>query len=210
MQHEPDVESGWIEQTIAAEFPDLTMRYAIIDAKDGPTGPDLYGQLLDHAGRLDGTKALALPTRPFPASYRSFFRHIGLDPDAQPTPVEAVAQRRMLRGTFESFGVVTDALVIATMDTHVCLGVLDADELDGPLGIRLSRADDPAGPPPGTLVISDAEAPVAPLFGVPVRAAVGSETSRIAIHAIGVPGVPGWMLDHAIEQTSIMIQRGGL
>ncbi len=41
--------------------------------------------------RFGGAQAIALRQKPIPWAYRVFFRHIGLDPDRTPTPVEEVA-----------------------------------------------------------------------------------------------------------------------
>ena len=43
-------------------------------------------------------------SRPVPHAYRVFFRHIGLDPDATRTPVEAAAMDRLLRGRYDAGG----------------------------------------------------------------------------------------------------------
>ena len=45
---------------------------------------------------------------PVPAAYRVFFRHIGLDPDVERTPIEAAVLERMLRGGFLTGGLLED------------------------------------------------------------------------------------------------------
>jgi len=91
-----------------------------------------------------------------------------------------------------------DVPVIALIDTAVPVWALDADTVNGPLGIRVSRAAerlgrDPEGPSlgEGRLVVADADSPLAILFGEP---APGHEptahTRRLALFAVQVAGVP--------------------
>ena len=65
----------------------------------------------------------------------SSFAHIGLDPDIVRTPIEAAVLERMLRGGFLSGGLLSDVLLIALIDTGVAVWALDAESVDGPLGI---------------------------------------------------------------------------
>ncbi len=74
-----------------------------------------------------------------------FFRHIGLDPDVVRTPIEAAVLERMMRGGFLSGGLLDDVLLIALLDTGVPVWALDADSVDGPLGIRASREGERLG-----------------------------------------------------------------
>ena len=111
---------------------------------------------------------MALRREPVPAAYRVFFRHIGLDPDVERTPIEAAVLERMLRGGFPTGGLLEDVLLIALLDTGVPVWALDADSLDGPLGIRPSLEGEPLGRspsapplPPGSLVVADASAALA-------------------------------------------------
>lgn len=209
MRDELEAESGWLDHTFAAEFPTLAMRYIVIEASDRRSSPGMRGRLLDHSTKLTGEKAMALPRHPIPAAYRAFFRQLGMDPDVQPTPIEAVARQRILDGSFRTQGLVFDALVIATLESQVALGAVDADALDGPLGLRTVRDEDPSELPRGTLVVADAEGPVAELFGVPYpRCAVTGETIRVAIYAIGVPGMDVWVLDDALWRVADMITAG--
>ena len=75
---------------------------------------------------------------PIPAAYRVFFRHIGLDPDVTRTPIEAAVLERMLEGGFLSEGLLADILTIGLIDTAVPVWALDADTVNGPLGIRVT------------------------------------------------------------------------
>ncbi len=115
---------------------------------------------------------MAVRREPVPSAYRVFFRHIGLDPEVQRTPIEAAVLERMTKGGFLSGGLLEDALLIALIDTRVPVAALDAEHVDGPLGIRasvegerLGRRPDAAALPAGRLVVADASSPLAVLFG---------------------------------------------
>jgi len=185
------IEIGWIDHALAAEFPELTLRYVIVEARLEASPPELLGQLADLSTRFRGRQAMALPTKPVPSAYRVFFRQVGLDPDVHRSPVEAVSYDRIMRGTFPSFNRVADAVRATIVETHIALGVLDADTLSGPLGIRPS--DD------GVLGFADADHRIGPLFGPPEHAfEPSSRTERVAVTAVGVAGIPTWILDHAL------------
>ena len=63
--------------------------------------------------RFSGAQAINLRNQPIPWAYRVFYRHIGLDPDEQRTPVEELALERMKAGGFKSKNRLDDALTIA-------------------------------------------------------------------------------------------------
>jgi len=143
---------------------------------------------------------------PIPHAYRVFYRHIGLDPDADRTPVEEAAVQRLIRGAFRSENRLDDALLIALVETGVPIWALDADTLAGGLGMRLAGEGerlgrDPEAPPlaAGRIVVADEESPVALLFG---RLAPGhgvtSSTTRMALFTLQVQGVPEIHVEEAL------------
>jgi DNA/RNA-binding domain of Phe-tRNA-synthetase-like protein len=83
---------------------------------------------------------------------------------------------------------------------------LDADTLDGPLGVRLSRHGEPLGRTAhapelhdGQLVVADASVALGPLFGeLAPDHAVHSRTRRLALFALQVPGVPELHVEEAL------------
>ena len=106
-------------------------------------------------------------------------------------------------------------MLIALLDTGVPVWALDAESLDGPLGIRISidgealgRAPSAAPLPPGRLVVADASAALAVLFGELAAAhAPGPRTRTLRVFAVQVPGVPTlyaeealWSCREALEQ----------
>ena len=98
--------------------------------------------------------------------------------------MEAVALRRLKQGGLHSENLVDDALTIAIAETGVPLIALDAERVDGELGLRLARAGetlDGARPLSARqLVVADAERPVAVVLGdVSQDAGVTPETERM-------------------------------
>ena len=71
-----------------------------------------------------------------------FFRHIGLEPDEERVPVEALALERMKKGGFQSRNALDDAITIAVMETSVPVWALDGGAVTGELRAarRRSRA----------------------------------------------------------------------
>ena len=150
-----------------------------------------------------------------PAAYRVFFRQIGLDPDVERTPMEAAVLDRMLRGGFLTGGLLEDVLLIALLDTGVPVWALDADSLDGPLGIRPSREGEGLGReagaallPAGRLVVADASAAVAILFGelAPAHRA-RPRTRRLATFAVQVAGVPTLYVEESLWSARLALQQ---
>jgi DNA/RNA-binding domain of Phe-tRNA-synthetase-like protein len=143
---------------------------------------------------------------PVPAAYRAFSRHVGLDPDVDRPPVEAIVVERLMHGGFRTRGRVEDALLVGALETGVPLWALDADRLSGPLGVRPARDGERLGEgelapdlAPGRLVVADARAPVAVLLGaVGAPFAPGPRTRRLAVFAVRVAGVPAIHVEEAL------------
>jgi DNA/RNA-binding domain of Phe-tRNA-synthetase-like protein len=194
---DPELRRGVVAPALAAEHPGLGLVWTVVDAAPARTPPELRERLRAAADRMHGAQALALRHHDVPHAYRVFFRHVGLDPDAVRTPVEAIALRRMREGGLRPQGLVADALTIAVLDTGVGVWALDADRLAGMLAVRLAAAGEPM--PAGTLVLADEAGPLAVLFEPPAaRAAVARATRRIALVAVAVPGVPELSVQEAL------------
>jgi DNA/RNA-binding domain of Phe-tRNA-synthetase-like protein len=193
-----DLAPGWVDREVAAEFPGLQPWTAppVALPSGGRSPAPLRARLRALADRVHGAEARLLRQRPIPHAYRVFFRHIGLDPDVHRIPVEALVVRRLTAGGLPSEHLVADALTVAVLETAVPVWALDADAVDGPLGIRAAAEAEPlgAGGPPlpaGRLVVADAAGPLAVLFGeaAPGRAAAPG-TRRALLFSVGVAGVP--------------------
>ena len=125
--------AGWCAREVEQELPGL--RLLVREVEVGARG------LADAATRRRTSRRAcancptacaararsAMRREPVPAAYRVFFRHIGLDPDVERTPIEAAVLERMLRGGFLTGGLLEDVLLIALLDTGVPVWALDAD-----------------------------------------------------------------------------------
>jgi len=182
--------AGRVAPVVAAEFPELALWRLDVDGRLERSPEDVRERLRLLADRFRAPEAVLMRTRPVPHAYRVFFRHIGLDPDAQRTPVEQRALERLLHGGFRSAGVVEDALTIAVMETGVPVWALDAARLDGELEVR------EAG---GRLVVADGAGPVVRLFSEPAAPhAVSRETRRVALFSLQVAGVGAMEVGEAL------------
>jgi DNA/RNA-binding domain of Phe-tRNA-synthetase-like protein len=184
---EPEVRHGIVAGAVAAEHPGLWLAWTEVDAAPAPTPRDLRDRLRRMADRMTGAEAIVMRQRDVPHAHRVFFRHIGLDPDIVRTPVEALVLRRMTEGGLHPQGMIADALNVAVLETGV--GVWAFDGLVGAPRIEQDGA---------TLVLADEHGRLAPLFGDPERAAPSRSTRRLALVAIGVPGVADLYVHEAL------------
>jgi DNA/RNA-binding domain of Phe-tRNA-synthetase-like protein len=213
---DPSLEEGWIDAELALEFPELRLVSVTVPAPARRSSPALRQRLRFLADRFHGARALTMRREAVPAAYRVFFRHIGLDPDVQRTPVEAAALGRLLHGGFVSRGSIDDALLVAVVETGVPVWALDAERIDGPLGVRGARAGERLGEGeyaddlvPGRMVVADAVAPAAVLFGdVAPSHRPRRETTRLRLFAVAVPGVPALHVEEALLGCSDVLSEG--
>ena len=209
---EPVPEQGFVALELREEFAGLSLRYLVVERGSGRSPKEVKERLKILSDRFAGAQAINLRHQPIPWAYRVFFRHIGLDPDEQPTPVEALALERMKHGGWKSQNLLDDALTIAIMESRVALRAFDADKLTGRLGIRPSGAGEglegrPGELPAGTLVIADEARPVALLFGATgAGRGVHPKTKRTTLCAVGVAGVPDIALEEAIWLAADVLQ----
>ncbi len=211
---------GWRAREVEEELPGLDM--LVIQAQftggrelTGDSPREIQDRLRELSNHFRGAQAVAMRREPVPAAYRVFFRHIGLDPDVVRTPIEAAVLERMVHGGFRTGGLLEDVLRIALLDTGVPVWALDASTVEGPLGIRPSSEGEPLGRdvdapllPAGRLVVADASAALAVLFGaLAPRHKPVAGTRRLELFAVRVAGVPAlyaeealWSCHAAIEQ----------
>jgi DNA/RNA-binding domain of Phe-tRNA-synthetase-like protein len=195
--------NGWVEPELAEEFPELSLVHARVEVGAARSPREVKQRLRMLADRYTGGKVVHMRQDPVPWAYRVFSRQVGIDPDHDRTPVEAVALRRLKHGGLHSESLVDDALTIAIAETGVPLIALDADRVGGELGLRLARSGETlAGVRPLSarqLVVADGERPVALVLGeVGHDAGVTPETERMVLCALGVKGVPRICLDEAL------------
>ena len=203
MIEDPELTVGFVAAELQDEFPELRLVYTYADTKPGRSPAAVRERLRDASNRFTGGKAVTMRQQPIPGAYRVFFRHIGIDPDDQRTPIEAIAVERLRAGGFRSHGLVEDAVLLATLETGVPVQAFDAAVVEGRLGLRLSQQDeqlDELHPlRSGSLTIADERRPLAVLFGeVAADALPGRRTRRVALLAVRVAGVPAVRLEEAL------------
>lgn len=197
---------GWIAPELRDEFPELRLVWTALAVRPGRSPRELKDRLRDLSNTVRGSNAMVLRQQPIPWAYRVFYRHIGLDPDRDRTPIEAAILERLHRGRFPSRGLVDDALAASLIETGVPLFALDADQLvgDGGLGLRPVDDGERLGEellPAGRIAVVDSRGPVAALFGDPSpEHVVTKRTRRLALFAIQVKGVPVLHVEEALEQ----------
>jgi DNA/RNA-binding domain of Phe-tRNA-synthetase-like protein len=199
-----DTATGWVAAELREEFPGLALRTLLVERGSGRSPREVKDRLRGLAARFGGAQAVNLRHQTIPWAYRVFFRHIGLDPDEQRTPVEEVALERMRRGGFPSRNLLDDALTIAIAESGVALRAFDADRVEGTVGIRPSAEGEPLEGrpgelPAGTLVIADEARPLALLFGALASGrGVSPATNRILLCSVQVKGVPDIAAEEAL------------
>lgn len=211
----PEMEStpGSVSAELAEEFPGLAIRELLVERGSGRSPRVVKERLRELSNSFAGAQAITLRQKPIPWAYRVFFRHIGLDPDRTLTPVEEISLRRMKEGRFKSENLLDDALTIAIMESGAAIRAFDADKVSGaPLGLRSSRPDEslegrPGELPGGTLVIADAERPLALLFGATAEGrGVHPRTKRTLLVSIQVKGVPDAVAEGALWSAATMMR----
>jgi len=200
---ELELEDGWVERELAEEFPELRLLHARLDVKPTRSPPEVRQRLRMLADRYTGGKVVHMRQDPVPWAYRVFSRQVGIDPDHDRTPVEAVALRRLKHGGLHSENIVDDALTIAIAETGVPLIALDAGRCGSALGLRLARDGETLGGgrplSARQLVVADDERPVALVLGeVGMDAGVTPDTDQMVLCALGVKGVPRIALEEAL------------
>jgi DNA/RNA-binding domain of Phe-tRNA-synthetase-like protein len=200
---ELDLVEGWIEAELAEEFPQLGVVHAPLEARPGRSPPEVRQRLRQLANRYTGGRVIHMRQDAVPWAYRVFARQVGIDPDTDRTPVEAIALERLRHGGFRSRNVVDDALTIAIAETGVPVFALDADRVEGEPGLRLSRPGERlAGVrplPARRIVVADDVRPVAVVLGeVSPDAGVTPETERMMLCALRVKGVPPIAVEEAL------------
>ena len=203
--HDPPLAArGPVDAALREEHPGLYIRWLEVDRGSGRAPRELKSRLAALSDRFAGPQAVTFRTKPIPSAYRVFYRHIGLDPDEQPTPPEQVVLERMLKGGFVSRNLLDDALTIAMIESGVPVLAFDADALEGEIRIRPSEPGEtlegrPAELPAGTLVIADDVRPLSLLFGAMASGrGVSPSTAHTALVVIGVAGVPEIAVEEAL------------
>ena len=208
---------GFVEPRLREEFPGLRLAWTAVDERVRGSSREVGRRLRALSDRYLGAGVVAMRTRPIPHAYRTFFRQVGVDPDATRIPSEAAAVARLLKGGFEARDTVADALLIALVETGVPVWALDAGVVDSDsLGIRASVSGEQVGGAPdggtllseGQLVVADLLTIHATLFGEPASGhAPGAQTRRIVLFAVGVDGVPAIHVEEALWVAADVLEK---
>jgi hypothetical protein len=185
---EPVVRAGAVEQAIAAELPGLGIAFCSLPIPGDPvrrSPPEVRERLRALSDRHRGAQAIVLRSRPIPHAYRVLFRHLGMEPDVRRIPVEELVLGRLLAGTFESRGLLHDALATATIETEVGVWALAGEH-----ELRLAQDS-------GTIVVACGHGRVAELFAPP-DAPVTRADRVLTLYAILADGVPHIAVEEAL------------
>jgi DNA/RNA-binding domain of Phe-tRNA-synthetase-like protein len=198
------LDEGWVDPELAAEFPELGLVRARVDARPGRSPRALRDRLRALADRYTGGHVIHMRQDAVPWAYRVFYRQVGIDPDTDRTPVERVALERLRHGGFESRNNIDDALTVAIAETGVPVIALDEERVAGELGLRLAREGERLGGSGRPLsarqiVVSDVHRAVAVMLEeISEDAGVTPQTERILLAALRVKGVPWISVEEAL------------
>ncbi|HEX2161486.1 MAG TPA: phenylalanine--tRNA ligase beta subunit-related protein [Thermoleophilaceae bacterium] len=207
------VERGWIAPELAEEFPGLDVYWLTVDARPGRTPRPVRERMNALAGRITGAHVVQSRQDSVPWSYRVLWRRLGVDPDTDRTPVEALMVERLEHGGLPSRGLPNDAVVVATLETGVPIVVADAAKLSGSPGLRPATTGETVGGPEGTLrhgevVYADEQAPLARLDGqVAAARAVDDDTTAMAVWALAAAAVSQLEIEEALWTAAGMLGR---
>ena len=192
------------------------MLWTGVDARVRGSAPAVRRRLRELSDRYRGAGVVAMRTQPIPHAYRTFFRQVGVDPDAARIPSEAAAVGRLLKGGFETRDALADALLVALVETGVPVWALDAERRGlrqpGDQGVRVrgpggERSGGRGSVAQGQLVVADALTVHAPLFGEPAPGhAPGPQSRRMVLFAVGVDGVPAIHVEEALWVASDVVK----
>lgn len=211
------VQTGSVDPLLAAEFPGLELRWQAVRLASWASPGPLRRRLRALSDRYSGARVVAMRTQPIAHAYRAFYRQIGLDPDQTRIPSEAAAVSRLVHGGFRSSDRLSDALLVALVETGVPVWALDGAAVQPQtLTIRASRAGErlcegeregPVALAPGRLVVADAGGVRALLFA-PAPGAPARRPAELILFSVGVPGVPAIFLEEALWLAAEAVEEG--
>jgi len=211
----PELERGWVDTELAAEFPALALWLLRVQARSGRSPDEVRRRLRALSNRITGGHVIHMRQDPVPWAYRVFWRQIGIDPDTDRTPVEQIALDRLQWGGLRSRNLLDDAMVIATFETGVPVMALDADRVGTAVGLRLTGARERLG---GTgrelssrqIVVADEDRALAVLSGeVSEEHGVTRATRSMVLCALQVKNVPQISVEEALWTVSDTLAVGG-
>lgn len=210
-----EVKRGWIARELAEELPGLDLYWLTVAARPAKTPGDVRRRMRDLAGRIGGARVVQARQDTVPWSYRVLWRRLGVDPDTDRTPVEALMVERLEHGGLPSRGMPTDAVVVATLETGVPVVVVDAAKVAGTPGLRPAAAGETLGGLEGKLrsgevVYADEQAPLARLDGeLAADRAVGDDTTQMMVCALAAAAVSQIEIEEALWISADLLEAAG-
>lgn len=193
-----DPQRGTVALELSDEFPGLQIVYTTVPRVGKRTPHHVRERLATLSDRFLIARVHHMRQTGAPSAYRSFYRQVGVDPDVVRSPMDDAIFARLQEGGFRPRNHLHDAILLATMETHVPIWAMDAAGVVGGLGIRPAEEgettpgeEEPVQLTEGQLVIVDANGPLVPLLVQPGPGrAVTPETEVILLFCLRVGGVP--------------------
>lgn len=200
------VELGRVAPELAEELPGLGLVWMRVAARPGRSPKPVRERMRELASRITGARVVQSRQDAVPWAYRVLWRRLGLDPDRDRTPVEALMVERLRHGGLASHGMPGDATVTATLETGVPVAVFDADRVGSGVGLRPARAGETLGAEEaqlplraGEVIYADEQRPLARLTGeVASHCDVSGDTTTMLLCALSAAGVPDMALEEAL------------
>ncbi len=190
-----------VQLRLRNEFPELGMSYIYVKVGTG-SKRRVAERLKQLSERIGGAQAIELRRQPVPFAYRTFFHHIGIDPDQKRTPIEETVISRLAAGGLKRTWPVQDAITLAIADTEAAVWAYDGDAVTGDLSLRLAGEDEHVGPTrvsAGTILVSDEARPLSVLFGRDSEGVAATARSKSVVAcALRVAGVPQLVIEDAL------------
>lgn len=211
---DPGLEAGWVELELEEEFPGLGLWLTRVRPRTYRSPDAVRARLRRLASRITGGHVIHMRQHHVPWAYRVFWRQIGIDPDSDRTPVEAIALERLRSGGLRSRNLLDDAITISTLETGVPLMAFDGDRVGAAIGLRLTGEGERlggSGRPLSTrqIVLADESCALAILSGeVSERHGVTPSTREVVLAALAVEGVPRISVEEALWTVAEMLEAG--
>jgi DNA/RNA-binding domain of Phe-tRNA-synthetase-like protein len=212
---EPDLERGWVGTELADEFPELNLWIIRVKARSGRSPEQVRHRLRQLASRVTGGHVVHMRQDPVPWAYRVFWRQIGMDPDVDRTPVEALAVERLRAGGLPTQNLLDDAITIATLETGVPVMAFDAVLVGSALGLRLTKGGELLGGSGRPLserqiAVADEDRVLAMLDGeVADERGVTRGTTEMVLASLQVKGVPLISIEETLWMVADTLAAGG-
>lgn len=199
---EAELRPGWVTAELRSELPGFGVECVTLDCTPSKSPREIRERLRAQANRINGASVVHMRQDEVPWAYRVLWRRVGIDPDVDRTPIEALMVERLRHGGLRSRGLPADALTIATLETGVPVLAFDLERVAGGIGLRPAEPGEALGErplPSGQIVYCDQDRPLATLLGEVAPDAAASEGTReIALVALTAGNVARMRIEEAV------------